>query len=311
MFRVLRPSNTFFKYNKRLYQITRCYSGSHKYKDQSQHIRYIDNINNLDNSIVTNKQLIDKDYGLRQFIKKTYLWTGTSICGTLGLSMLGATLYPEFATSFQPLISGFMLSIGSIVGISFSDYSVHKDIITNKFYTNRKVNIYRQPYQIEILYSKNSFMRKLSYSTFILGNSMIIMPVFIMFPQAVFPAFVASTSVFGGATLYALSKKEGELEVWKSGLYSGLSGLVSLSIFGIGSQLIFGQNLFGEMAHLFNLFGGIPLFSGLVAYDTHKSIEKYRLGDPDHLSCSSELYLDFLNLFVRFAEIISQFNSSK
>lgn len=64
------------------------------------------------------------------------------------------------------------------------------------------------------------------------------------------------------------------------------------------------------MTHIISLYGGIPLFTGLIAYDTHKSIEKYNSGDPDHLGCSVELYLDFMNLFVRFVEIIGKIQNN-
>lgn len=82
--------------------------------------------------------------------------------------------------------------------------------------------------------------------------------------------------------------------------------MVGVNLLGLGSTFIFRLNMFGDMAHLISLYGGIPLFTGLVAYDTHKSIEKYQNGDPDHLETSTELYLDFMNLFMRFVEIIGK-----
>ncbi len=261
----------------------------------------------IESSDITNKQLIDSNYGLRQFIKRTYIWTGSGICGSIGVSILGATFFPEFASSLQPLIDGFILAIGSTVGIAFSDYSVHKDIVKNVYGRN----LYRKPVQTEILYTKNSPKRLISYTGFMVGNGFMMMPMFILYPHAIFPAFLASGSVFSGAVMYALNKKQGELEVWKSGLYSGLTGMVVVSLLGISSMYFQGPNMFGDMTHLISLYGGIPLFSGLVAYDTHKSIDKYMKREPDHLGCSTELYMDFVNLFVRFTEIISKINSSK
>ena len=66
------------------------------------------------------------------------------------------------------------------------------------------------------------------------------------------------------------------------------------------SNLIFGHNWFGDISCMISFFGCIPLFTGLVAYDTHKSIEKYQSGDHDHFGYSTVLYLDFINLFLRF-----------
>jgi FtsH-binding integral membrane protein len=181
-------------------------------------------------------------------------------------------------------------------------YSVHKDIV--KVYTNGKKN------QVEISYSINSIPRTLSYISLIVGNGIIMVPMFAIIPDSVLPAFIASSSVFGGATWYAMTRKTGELEIWGSALHGGLTGLVGVSLVGLGSNLIFGHNWFGDITHLVSLYGGIPLFTGLVAYDTHKSIEKYQSGDPDHLGCSTELYLDFINLFVRFMEIIAKIQSA-
>ncbi len=307
--------------NKNYIQIIRCLS-SYNYKkndtqDKYEKLSKLSKLSNIDSpnaiikyvesSDITNKQLIDSNYGLRQFIKKTYIWTGGGICGSVGISMLGATFFPEFASSLQPLADGFILAIVSTVGVAFSDYTVHKDIIANKFGTG----FYRKQSQVEILYTKNSGKRLVSYAGFIAGNGLMMMPMFILYPHAILPAFFASGSVFGGAVMYALSKKQGELEVWASGLYSGLTGMVVVSLLGLSSMYFQGPNMFSDTTHLISLYGGIPLFSGFVAYDTHKSIDKYMKGVPDHLICSTELYLDFVNLFVRFTELISKFNESK
>ncbi len=265
------------------------------------------NIKYINSDTRTNKQLIDSNYGLRKFITRTFVWTGGGITGSIGVSMIGATFFPEFASTFAPVLDGFIMSIFGVLGIGFSDYKVHKDVLITKN-TN---NLYRKSEQIEIFYTKNSIQRLLGYSSFLVGNGLMMMPLFIIYPHAVLPAFVASGSVFSGSVLYAWSKKEGELEIWKSGLYSGLTGMVGVSLLGIGTQLFMGHNMFSDFTHLISLYGGIPLFSGLVAYDTHKSIDRYMKGDPDHLGCSSELHLDFLNLFVRFAEIIGKMNSDK
>jgi FtsH-binding integral membrane protein len=296
----------------------RCLSSYNYRKSDSQtKLERISKLSNIDipnaqvkyveSSDITNKQLIDTNYGLRQFIKRTYLWTGGGICGSIGISILGATLFPEFASSLQPVVDGFILAIGSTFGIAYSDYAVHKDIIKNKFGSG----IYRRQPQVEILYTKNSPKRQISYAGFMAGNGLMMMPMFVLYPHAVLPAFIASGSVFGGAVMYALNKKQGELEVWASGLYSGLTGMVVVSLLGLSSVYFQGPNMFGDFTHLISLYGGIPLFSGFVAYDTHKSIDKYMKGEPDHLGCSTELHMDFVNLFVRFTELISKFNSSK
>lgn len=51
---------------------------------------------------------------------------------------------------------------------------------------------------------------------------------------------------------------------------------------------------------------GLAVFTPLIAYDTYKAIQMYKLRNPDHLSCSLELYLDFMNVFVRMIKILQE-----
>ena len=276
---------------------------------------------------LTNAEFIDSNYGVKEFVKKTYLWTGGGICGSIGLSMLGALIMssdPHFLTESAGVLfgTGAVLSIGGAIGIGFTKYSVHKDIVNisqnNQLRQHGQNGLHKQfgqlgqnaKKQVEILYSTNSIPRTLSYVSLIVGNGIVMTPMFFAIPNAVLPAFIASSSVFGGATYYAMTRKTGELETWGSALYGGLTGMVGISLLGLGSNLIFGHNWFGDLSHVISLYGGIPLFTGLVAYDTHKSIDKYQSGDPDHLGCSTELYLDFINLFVRFMEIVAKIQNA-
>ena len=137
-----------------------------------------------------------------------------------------------------------------------------------------------------------------------MGITMI--PVCSIYPDAILPAFITSCSVFSGSSWYAMTRKEGELEQYKSVLAGGLSGLLGVSLLGLGSDLLFGYNWFGNMTNMLSLYGGIPLFTGFIAYDTHKAIEMYKSGVPDHLGCSTAIYLDFIGLFIRFIRIIGE-----
>ena len=254
-------------------------------------------------SNITNTQLVDSNYGLKEFVKKTYIWTGGGICGSIGLSILGSTIIssnPHLMTNSVGMLvgTGCILGLGGAIGIGFTKYSIHKDII--------QVSDRGKKNKIEITHTTNSIPRILSYISLMAGNGIMMIPMFSILPNAVIPAFIASSSIFCGATWYAMTRKTGELEVLGSVLHSGLTGLVGVSLVGLGSNLLFGHNWFGDLSHLISLYGGIPLFTGLVAYDTHESIEKYQSGDPDHLGCSANLYLDFINLFVRFIEIIGK-----
>lgn len=120
------------------------------------------------------------------------------------------------------------------------------------------------------------------------------------------PAMLSTSAVFGGATYYANTRKVGELEVWGSTLYGGLWGLIECGFTGLASTFIFGPNMFSVFMHSIDLYAGIPLFAGFVAYDTHKAIDMYKQKDPDHLGCSIQLYLDFVNILIRMIKIMDK-----
>jgi FtsH-binding integral membrane protein len=280
----------------------------------------VNKIEVLDRSQLQYTDIIDRNFGLKQFIKQTYMWTGLGITSSLGLSLTGS-YFPQIIGWTSPgiFLGGCaLLSIGGAIGVGMGKYTIHRQLV-NINNTNgialqtQKKDIsfpnetgFTKSNQIEIIYSTNSPLRTLSYTAMLTGNGLMFIPIFIALPNAVIPAFIASGSVFGGATLYAWKRKPGELDHWGPVLYGGLSGLVVVSLLGVGSQMFLGQNWFGDMTHMISLYGGIPLFTGLIALDTKKAIEKYQDGEPDHLGCSTELYLDFMNLFIRFIEIISK-----
>lgn len=283
--------------------------------------KQINKIEVLDRSQLQYVDIIDGNFGLKQFIKRTYMWTGLGITSSLGLSLAGS-YFPQILGWTSPgiFLGGCaILSIGGAIGVGMGKYTIHRQLVninnmsgialqTHKkdiSFPNEKPGFIKSN-QVEIIYSTNTLLRKLSYISMLTGNGLMFIPIFIALPNAVIPAFIASASVFGGATLYAWKRKPGELDHWGPVLYGGLSGLVVVSLLGVGSQMFLGHNWFGDMTHMISLYGGIPLFTGLIALDTKKAIEKYQDGEPDHLGCSTELYLDFMNLFIRFVEIIAK-----
>lgn len=259
-------------------------------------------INQNDKTLNILNEDFDKQFstsGLRQFIKKTYLWTGGAIISSIGISILGLKIdfLSSLFDSFEIFIAtGFGLSFGGIAGIYFIKPKFHENFIFNL----KKDKVY------SVLYTTNSIPRIISYSSLVSGMGILMIPMFIAFPDAIIPAFATSSSVFGGAVYYALTRKTEELSIWGPTLYSCLTGLAGVSLVGLGASLLIGKNLFGDITHLISLYGGIPLFTGLIAYDTYKAIDKYKQRDPDHLACSTDLYLNFINLFIRLIEIISK-----
>lgn len=250
--------------------------------------------------VVTNKDAIDKDFGLKQFINKTYVYTGSGILATMG-SGLVLSHNPEMFQYLPWLFGGgFLTGIGGCFGLGWSRYKVHTthliDPLTNKV--------------VEAYHSENTPARQLSYGAVIGGMSLMVSPViaFANVSGILIPAILTTSFVFGRAIHYTNTRKVGELEPLGSALYGNLWGLIGCGLTGIGSTLLFGPNIFSVFMHSIDLYAGIPLFAGFVAYDTHKAIDMYKQKDPDHLGCSVQLYLDFTNLLVRMIEIMAIMN---
>ena len=270
--------------------------------------KQVEKVEVLDRSQLHYTDIIDRNFGLKQFIKRTYMWTGLGITSSLGLSLALSSFFPQIFASTSPgaFLGGCaVLTIGGAIGVGMGQYRLHRQLVNVKNSDSKAIGFSKSD-QVEIMYSSNSPLRTLSYVALLTGNGLMCIPLFALVPDAVLPAFIASASVFGGSTWFAVRAKPGELDAWTPVLYGGLSGLVGVSLLGLGSQIFFGANWFGDMTHMLSLYGGIPLFTGLIAVDTQKAIEKYQAGEPDHLGCSTELYLDFMNLFVRFVEIIAK-----
>lgn len=252
---------------------------------------------------------INEDKGLSDFINRTYLFTGAGVTGTLALSQaMSMVQTPE---AFLPMLgAGFVVSIGGILGISFSKYSIHQ----KQMVLREKADKWRTK-MVDYWYSKNSPGRILSYGALVTGMSMSMSPMLSMIngiSPTILPASVLMTmGVFGGSILYAKFRPKGALLAWEAPLMGGLVGLVGMGLVGLGSQWMFGPNVFSMALHSIDTYGGLLLFTAITAYDTHKAIDMYEKKDPDHLGCSVNLYLDFMNILIRIMEIMAKAQQKK
>jgi FtsH-binding integral membrane protein len=207
---------------------------------------------------------------------------------------------PELLGYYPYLFCGGIVSgFGGIFGLSYFDYNVRTNKIRN-LETNKEIEAY---------YSENSLPRQLSYYAIVGGMTMLVSPI-LVFANAqniLMPSMFITGAIFSGATLYANTRKVDELEAWSYGLHSGVFALVGCGFTGLASTLIFGENTFSIFLHSINVYAGIPIFAGLIAFNTHKAIKMYKNKDPDHLVCSVELYLDFMNILIRIIEIMQKF----
>jgi len=233
----------------------------------------------------TNARVISSNVGLQSFLRKTYLFTGASIAGSIGIAGLAATYYPTIGITAS-LIGVF----GGALGISFGDFKSKEDVYET--YNGRKVVIYS---------TENSTFRLASFGVLVSGMGMLMAPAFLNNPNAITPALLAASTVFSTSVLYTYSRPVDSLSIFGPTLTTGLTSLLLVGFGGMLSEMYLGSSASLSVAlHDANIFFGIPLFAGFIAYDTHKAIQMYQEGNADHLSCAVNLYLDFMNLFIRF-----------
>ena len=246
------------------------------------------NENRPDKEVSTDTLL--QNPGFRQFLSRTYAWTGLGLFGTLGI----ATLLGPLGLSMPLFIGGIVTSFASIFGLSWLKPEFKKKIDHGK----------------EILYAEDSLARKLSFVGLTGGMGVVMAPMMQMVlaidPMIVPVSLGLTASIFGGCWLYSKKCTDLQMLQWKAPLLIGLCSLVGLQLIGLGSIWFFGPNAVSALIHSVDLYGGIGLFTLLTIYDMHKASKMYRKGKPDHLGCATNLYLDALNLIVRIMQIMAE-----
>lgn len=94
--------------------------------------------------------------------------------------------------------------------------------------------------------------------------------------SSIIPAAMGlTTMIFGGASFYALRSPKEKLLGWGPALYTGVIGLVGLQLIGGLSFLAMGPNALTMMLMKADIYVGLGIFTGLVAYDTQLAIKQY------------------------------------
>lgn len=118
-----------------------------------------------------------------------------------------------------------------------------------------------------------------------------------MYPSVIPAALLATGGVFTGFTALSLVSRSRSMLSLGGPLFGCLLGMIGLNIASFFVPALSG------MAHSISLYGGLALFSAYVSYDTQLMIERARLGETDYVSDSLSLFLDLVNIFVRFVSI--------
>lgn len=199
------------------------------------------------------------NYGTNQFIQRVYKTTGISITGALAISQLAMSMHLPMGFA----LGGALMTLGGFIGASRMAPKI----------------VYENVNGQEVLRSENSTGRLALFSLGVAGLGLSSFPLF-AYANAINPAILPisiglSSMIFGGASLYAYTRKEGSLLGMQGALYSGLLGLIGIQVAGLLSSFIMGPNLFSMMCFRADTFLGVGLFSALVAYDTHVAIQAY------------------------------------
>jgi len=229
--------------------------------------------------------------GIQKFLGRVYGTTGLSIAATLGLAQGLSHFGVALAHPIECFGAGVVMSFGGLAGIMYKKYRVIQDS--------------------DGIRSENSSARLLSYGAFVTGMSLTLSPMVQIcneFSPTILP-IATGLSIFTmvGASMFAYSRPADSLLIYKAPLMGALTGLVGVSLSALVGGWIFGyHNITIQLLHNIDLYGGILLFSGFTAYDTHRAIDMYKRNDPDHLGVATDMYLNFMNLLIRIMEIYSK-----
>lgn len=239
-----------------------------------------------------NKEISQENFELKHYLKNVYYKTGLGITGSLATASTLTYLAPEFLSqnALGLLIVGAIGAIGSIFAYRQNDYTTRKENYDGKLVT----------------VTEHSTRNKLAYGVLSVSNGLTIAPL-VLISSAVNPlilptALVLSAGTMGGASWYALSKKNSDINLWGPTLYGGLIGMVGMGLVSLVTIPFFPQ--FAYMWFTFEPYLGIALFSALTAYDTHMAVSNFKEGNRNDLDCAISFFLNFMNLLIRFMEIL-------
>ena len=124
-----------------------------------------------------------------------------------------------------------------------------------------------------------------------------------MDPSIVINALLISLCIFATMSVVALKAKSRSM-LFLGGILSSLMMYIAIaSIFSFFTGFAFLSSMQYNL-----LFAGI--FSLFVIYDTQLILERFRLGDKNHMAHSLTLFLDLVQIFIKILRILME-NASK
>lgn len=191
----------------------------------------------------------------------------------------GLGVYIQLNLLSLPAFLCLILSIGCVLGLSFSSQKAHAE---SRMLTKE---------------------RSLYFGGFGLLNGMLIANYLhavhrYLGPQVIPTAFFASVAIFMCLSASALLAKQ------RSYLYLGSILGAFMSYFALASLL----NIFLRIRLLSDvlLWGGLLMYLGFVVYDTQLAVAQFDMGNRDYLLHALQFYVNFISIFVRLVAILSE-----
>lgn len=123
------------------------------------------------------------------------------------------------------------------------------------------------------------------------------------FPSIILTAFVGTVCIFASFSAFSMFAERRTFMYLGGFLASALSVLMWIGI----------ANMFFRLPLILNIqvYLGLIIFIGFVVFDTQLIIEKALQGNTDYVRHTLELFLDFINIFIRLLVILSKNSESK
>lgn len=147
-------------------------------------------------------------------------------------------------------------------------------------------------------------MKNMMYGAFIGTMGVSLIPLVHMYAAPViYDAMIATGVTCGSLSAVAYNAPSEQFLNWGGPLALGLGGMLGISLLSMvypGSRALY--NVY--------LYGGLALFSAFMMYDTQMILHRAKTAAMyDPINMSIHIYMDAINIFVRFVQIFG--NSKK
>ena len=147
-------------------------------------------------------------------------------------------------------------------------------------------------------YHQNWMLKNILYTGFIGTMSVSLLPLIHMYSMPIiYDALIATGVTVGSLGVVAYNSPSEQFLSWGGPLALGLGGMLGISLLSI---------VYPQSRALYNLYlyGGLALFSAFLMYDTQQIMYRAKTEYKyDPINGSLHIYMDAINIFVRFLMI--------